>query len=88
LHEPTAGIDIGSKAEIHAIVEGLARNGIGIIILTYDISEVLNMCDRVYIMYKGTIIKELIRNSAEFNKNNLTLLMEGKDYGKEPSKSV
>ncbi|MCL4377524.1 MAG: sugar ABC transporter ATP-binding protein [Actinobacteria bacterium] len=82
LHEPTAGIDIGSKAEIHAIIEDLARHGIGIIILTYDISEVLNMCDRVYVLHKGLIIKEMIRNSAEFNKNNLTLLMEGKGYEK------
>jgi ABC-type sugar transport system ATPase subunit len=77
LHEPTAGIDIGSKAEIHNIIENLAREGIGIILLTYDIPEVINMSDRVYVFYKGSIYEEIDLNKQTIDKNELILMMEG-----------
>ena len=78
LHEPTAGIDIGSKAEIHAIIEQLARSGIGIVLMTYDITEILNMCDTICILYKGSIVKVVLRRDKEFNKKDIMLIMEGK----------
>ena len=77
LHEPTAGIDIGSKAEIHNIIENLARKGIGIILLTYDIPEVINMSDRIYVFYKGRITEEIDLSKQKIDKNKLILIMEG-----------
>ncbi len=59
LNCPTVGIDIGSKADIYAYTRKLAQNGIGIIIISDDIPEVLQNCDRVMIMKKGRIVDEV-----------------------------
>jgi rhamnose transport system ATP-binding protein len=53
LDEPTRGIDVGAKAEVHQIVETLARSGIAIILISSDLPEVLAMSDRVLVMREG-----------------------------------
>jgi rhamnose transport system ATP-binding protein len=53
LDEPTRGIDVGAKAEVHQIVDGLARSGLGIILISSDLPEVLAMSDRVLVMREG-----------------------------------
>jgi rhamnose transport system ATP-binding protein len=53
LDEPTRGIDVGAKAEVHAIVAALAQEGIGIILISSDLPEVLAMSDRVLVMREG-----------------------------------
>jgi rhamnose transport system ATP-binding protein len=53
LDEPTRGIDVGAKAEVHAIVAGLAQEGIGIILISSDLPEVLALSDRVLVMREG-----------------------------------
>jgi rhamnose transport system ATP-binding protein len=53
LDEPTRGIDVGAKAEVHAIVGELAAEGIGIILISSDLPEVLAMSDRVLVMREG-----------------------------------
>ena len=53
LDEPTRGIDIGAKAEVHAIIAALAAEGIGIILISSDLPEVLAMSDRVLVMREG-----------------------------------
>jgi ABC-type sugar transport system ATPase subunit len=77
LHEPTAGIDVGSKAEIHKIIEDLARKGIAIILFTSELSEMLNLSNRILVLYKGRVIKEIMRNDKDFNRKQLMLYMEG-----------
>jgi simple sugar transport system ATP-binding protein len=59
LDGPTIGIDIGSKHNIHEIIRGLAREGMAIIMISDEIPEVLDNCNRVLIMAKGRIVKEI-----------------------------
>ena len=55
LDEPTRGIDVGAKADVHRIIDELARAGLGIILISSDLPEVLAMSDRVAVMREGTL---------------------------------
>ncbi len=57
--EPTKGIDVGAKQDMYELIERLAARGKGIIYATCEFQEVLSICDRIYVMYDGEIIKEL-----------------------------
>jgi ribose transport system ATP-binding protein len=57
--EPTRGIDVGAKAEIHAILRDLARQGIAIILISSELPELLSLSDRVIVMRQGRIVGEL-----------------------------
>ena len=59
LDGPTIGIDIGSKHTIHEIIRGLAEKGMGIIMISDEIQEILDNCNRVLLMSKGKLIKEI-----------------------------
>jgi simple sugar transport system ATP-binding protein len=59
LDGPTVGIDVGSKSDIHQIIRGLADKGIGIIIISDEILEILPNSNRILVMRKGRIVKEL-----------------------------
>ncbi|MBI9109010.1 MAG: sugar ABC transporter ATP-binding protein [Spirochaetales bacterium] len=59
LDGPTIGIDIGSKHTIHEIIRDLAEKGMGIIMISDEIQEILDNCNRVLLMSKGRIIKEI-----------------------------
>ena len=53
LDEPTRGIDVGAKAEIYAIIDALAKQGVAIIMVSSDLLEIINMSDRVMVMFHG-----------------------------------
>ena len=53
LDEPTRGIDVGAKADVHHIVDELARSGMAMILISSDLPEVLAMSDRVLVMREG-----------------------------------
>ena len=55
LDEPTRGIDVGAKADVHRFVDELARSGIAIILISSDLPEVIAMSDRVAVMREGTL---------------------------------
>lgn len=59
LDEPTRGIDIGAKVEVHRIVSELAASGLGIILISSDLPEVLAMSDRIVVMHEGRISAEI-----------------------------
>lgn len=59
LDEPTRGIDVGSKAEIYEIIDQLAASGVSIIMVSSELPEVINMCNRCYVMCEGKITGEL-----------------------------
>lgn len=69
LDEPTRGIDVGSKAEIYSIINDLAAQGTAIIIVSSDLPEIINMCDRAYIMSEGHITGEL--TAEEFSQERI-----------------
>jgi ABC-type sugar transport system ATPase subunit len=68
LDEPTQGIDIGSKTEIHRLMIDLADRGLAIIMISSDLSEVLAMSDRIAVMRAGTILTSLSREEATQEK--------------------
>jgi ribose transport system ATP-binding protein len=59
LHDPTRGIDVGSKREIFDLMRQLAAKGVAIIFVSSDLTEIIGMSDRVAIMYEGTIVQTL-----------------------------
>lgn len=68
LDEPTQGIDIGAKAEIHALIQELAEQGVAILMISSELPEILGMSDRIAVMRGGTIINTLERCEATQQK--------------------
>jgi ribose transport system ATP-binding protein len=64
LDEPTRGIDVGAKAEVYAIMNNLAQQGIGIIMISSEMPEILAMSDRIVVMHEGRVAGILNRAEA------------------------
>jgi rhamnose transport system ATP-binding protein len=55
LDEPTQGVDVGAKSEIHRLIRRLARDGMAVLLISSDLPEVIGMCDRIGVMRGGTL---------------------------------
>ena len=75
LDEPTRGIDVGAKAELHGIMTRLAQQGVGILMISSDLPEILGMSDRILVMYEGRLNGEFTR--AEATEQRLMLAATG-----------
>ena len=75
LDEPTQGIDVGAKSEIHALMTDLAEQGVAILMISSELPEILGMSDRIAVMHKGTIAALLDR--AEATQENILALALG-----------
>ncbi len=64
LDEPTRGIDVGAKYEIYTIINRLASEGKGIILISSELPEILGVCDRIYVMREGRIVGEVPASDA------------------------
>jgi rhamnose transport system ATP-binding protein len=64
LDEPTRGIDIGAKVEVHRIISELAAAGLGIMLISSDLPEVLAMSDRILVMHEGVLAATIDRTEA------------------------
>jgi ABC-type sugar transport system ATPase subunit len=64
LDEPTRGIDVGAKSEVHRLMDDLAAQGVGILMISSELPEVLGMSDRILVMYEGALAGELSREDA------------------------
>ena len=64
LDEPTRGIDVGAKKEIHMLMSEMARQGVAIIMISSELPEILGMSDRIYVMHDGRIKGEIARSDA------------------------
>jgi ribose transport system ATP-binding protein len=73
--DPTAGIDVEAKAEIHRLMDQLTQEGLSILLLSTDMDELLNLSDRVLVMHKGKMVKEFSRKDA--TKENILVASEG-----------
>ena len=62
--EPTRGIDVGTKAEVHRLLSDLAARGVAVLMVSSDLPEVLGMADRVLVMREGRLVAELARADA------------------------
>jgi putative multiple sugar transport system ATP-binding protein len=65
LDEPTRGIDVGAKYEIYGIIQRLAEQGKGIILISSELPELIGLCDRIYTVSEGTITGSLERRDAD-----------------------
>lgn len=68
LDEPTRGVDVGAKAEIYSIMNDLAAEGMAIIMISSEMPEIINMCDRIAVMSEGRIKGNLERSEFEQQK--------------------
>ncbi len=69
LNGPTMGVDVGSKNEIHEMMRQLAEQGMGLIVISDDIPELLQTCNRILLMRRGRIVEEIL--PAQSNENEL-----------------
>jgi ABC-type sugar transport system ATPase subunit len=75
LDEPTRGVDVGAKAAIHALMDELARQGTGIILISSELPEILHLSTRILVMRGGKLAGEVARGSA--NQEGLLRMMSG-----------
>ncbi len=59
MHEPTIGVDVGAKEEIRKIIHEIASAGVGVVLITAELDELVLLCDRVLVMFRGAVIGEL-----------------------------
>jgi putative multiple sugar transport system ATP-binding protein len=64
LDEPTRGIDVGAKYEIYGIIQKLAEQGKGVIVISSELPELIGLCDRIYTVFEGTITGNIARRDA------------------------
>ena len=62
--EPTSGIDVGAKLEIHRLLRQLAKSGVAVILISSDLPEILAISDRILVMRRGEIVYETISTAA------------------------
>jgi rhamnose transport system ATP-binding protein len=63
--EPTRGIDVGTKAEVHRLLSDLAAQGVAILMISSELPEVLGMADRVVVLFEGRVMREFARADAD-----------------------
>ncbi len=73
LDEPTRGIDVGAKYEIYTIINDLAAEGKGVVMISSEMPELLGMCDRIYVMNEGELVGEL--SAAEASQERIMSLI-------------
>jgi len=72
---PTRGLDVGAIETVHALLRGAAARGVGILMISEDLDEILALADRVLVMYEGAIVGE--RSGAGADVEELGMLMAG-----------
>lgn len=73
--EPTHGIDVGAKVEIHALLNELSQQGVGILLISSELPEILSLADRIIVMHEGRITGEL--PASEATEENIISLASG-----------
>ena len=85
LDEPTRGVDVGAKAEIHAWVDRLAAEGRAVLLISSELPELLNLSTRVVVLRGGRVVGELSRGEA--TQERLLRMMAGLDAGRAPGRA-
>jgi simple sugar transport system ATP-binding protein len=76
LNGPTVGVDIGSKDELHDMMRKLAGEGMGLLVISDDIPELLQTCNRILLMRHGSIVAEIQPKDTDENKLTAKLIEE------------
>ena len=75
MDEPTRGIDVGAKVEIHRLLRDLANQGVGILVISSELPELIGLCDRVLVVREGAIAGEL--GAGELDEEAIIMLASG-----------
>lgn len=75
LDEPTRGVDVGAKTEIHRILRSLARKGVGILVISSELPELIGICDRALVVCEGEIAGEV--SGAQMTEENIMRMASG-----------
>jgi rhamnose transport system ATP-binding protein len=65
IDEPTRGIDVGTKAEVHRLLDELVAQGMAVLMISSELPEVLGMADRVLVIREGRLVAEIARADAD-----------------------
>ena len=77
MDEPTRGIDVGAKEEMHKVIRNLAKEGASIIIFSSEYPEIVNLCDRIFLLCEGEIIKAVDNRNARIEEI-MSIITQGK----------
>ena len=75
MDEPTKGVDVGSKKEIHELLRSLANEGVGVIVISSELPEVIGVCDRVLVVYEHRIVGEV--SGEQINEQDIMQYASG-----------
>jgi len=76
MDEPTRGIDVGAKQEIHDIIRELADKGKGVIVFSSELPEIMQLCDRIVLMYEGSV-RTVLKNGGNLDSDRVMALVAG-----------
>jgi len=79
LDEPTRGVDVGAKDEIHTIIRDLSSQGVSTVVFSSDLPEILNLCDRIMLLFEGAIRAE-IKNGPDVDAEYIMHIVTGGDH--------
>ena len=88
LDEPTRGIDIGAKVEVHRIISELAASGLAIVLISSDLPEVLAMSDRILVLHEGRITAEIAAGAGERGAGDVRGDRPGRADATAPARSA
>jgi ribose transport system ATP-binding protein len=84
LDEPTRGVDVGARADLYRVIRGLADQGLGVLMVSSEVPEVLGLSDRVLVMREGRLLREAAAEDID-EATVLDLVMAGSLLeGEEP----
>ena len=80
MDEPTRGVDVGAKEEIHNIIRDLSKEGCSIIVFSTELPEIINLCDRIILMYEGEI-RKILKNHKDIDSEEIMHIITGGQGG-------
>jgi ribose transport system ATP-binding protein len=83
LDEPTRGIDVGAKQEIYKLINTLAKNGLAIIVISSEMEEILNITDRMLVLFEGKFMGELSKD--QYSQSTVLQLASGETTSNPPA---
>jgi ABC-type sugar transport system ATPase subunit len=86
LSEPTRGIDVGSKVEIYRLIDSMAHDGMGVLVMSTELPEIMGIADRIVVMYEGRITGEFTR--AEATQERIIAAAAGMTGNERPEEVV
>jgi ABC-type sugar transport system ATPase subunit len=77
LDEPTQGVDVEAKVEILRIIDDLSKRGVAVGVVSDELSELMDICDRIIVFYRGRIVREFRKGKDEITTQKLLAAIEG-----------